>query len=52
MNTSEDLIRNIQLEYRDIIVDVVIHHSKIRFFLNDGSFVDIWWSKQMKQAGS
>lgn len=36
--------RIIDTEYADIVTDSIISRGKLRAFVNDGSFIDIWFS--------
>ena len=36
--------RIIDREYADIVTDSIISRGKLRAFVNDGSFIDIWFS--------
>lgn len=41
-------IRHIaEIEFADIVVDAALLREKLRLFLRDGSFVDIWLSKRL-----
>lgn len=42
------LARIIDIEYHDIVQGASqVYHDKIRAYLLDGSFIDIWFSKKM-----
>lgn len=42
------LKRIIDTEYADISTDSIISRGKLRAFMCDGSFVDIWFSQKIK----
>jgi hypothetical protein len=45
--TTEDLRRIAEVEFADIVVDSQSLGEKVRLFLYDASYVDVWLSKKL-----